>query len=189
MKLKDLRLLKNLTRKELSDLSGVKVTTIANYETGAHSIQNARIDILDPIASVLGCKISDLLDLDPLPRRNTNYFFLCLDGEKLTYIDADDLPTALLKFCETLHALPLDDHTIKTPLLKYEILPLQFPDKLYFYRLLKFQDISDLAAAIDKSGGVLANYENGRLDIRKAMGKTVYEIAKALDVDIEDLIK
>lgn len=188
MILKDLRLSKNLTRKELSEKTGVKITTIANYETGAHSIQNARIDILAPLASVLNCRISDLLELDPLPRSDLNYFFLCSGDDKLSYFAADDLESAVSHYSETLRAIPQDDHTLRTSLLLYEIRPLTYPDTLQFYRSLKFPDVSDLAALLGKSGAMIAHYEAGQLDLRKAKGKTVYEIARLLDVDIEDLI-
>lgn len=62
--LKKLRLKNNMSRKELSELSGVLPVTIGNYETGAHNINNARVDILHNIAKALNCKIVDLLELE-----------------------------------------------------------------------------------------------------------------------------
>lgn len=62
-RLKTLREKNNLSRKELAELSGVKKATIVNYELGYHNINNARCDILHPLARVLKCKIVDLLEL------------------------------------------------------------------------------------------------------------------------------
>jgi len=54
----------NMSRKELAELSGVLPITIANYETGSHNINNAKVDILLSIAKALNCKIVDLLELE-----------------------------------------------------------------------------------------------------------------------------
>lgn len=189
MYLKELRLKNNLSVKELSSITGISDCTLWRYENGKSQIKNASVNILATLASVLNCRISDLLEVEPLPRCKTNYFFLCADGEKLSFVDAADLPSAVLKCCEMLNAIPIDDHTIKTSLIKYEIQPLTQPEKLQFFRTLKYRDVSDLEAILGKYGKCITMYENGRLDIRKAKAIKIYEVAKKLDVSIEDLIE
>ena len=62
--LKILREKNNMSRKELSQLAGVLPVTIANYETGSHDINKARVDIVNAIAKALNCKIVDLLEVE-----------------------------------------------------------------------------------------------------------------------------
>ena len=59
--LKRIRLLRNLSQKQLSDLSGVKLRSIQCYEQGDINISNAQAETLYALAKVLDCSIEDLL--------------------------------------------------------------------------------------------------------------------------------
>lgn len=59
--LKRLRQLRNLSQKQLSLLSGVKLRSIQCYEQGDIDIRNAQGETLYALAKVLDCSIEDLL--------------------------------------------------------------------------------------------------------------------------------
>lgn len=59
--LKRIRLLRNLSQKQLADLSGVKLRSIQCYEQGDINIHNAQAETLRALAKVLDCTIGDLL--------------------------------------------------------------------------------------------------------------------------------
>ncbi len=58
------RKLCGLTQKELSVRSGVKLRTLQQYETRAKDINKASVSTMVALASVLGCRIGDLLEYD-----------------------------------------------------------------------------------------------------------------------------
>lgn len=62
--LKFLRIKKGMTRKELSEKSGINIRTIEGYEQGNRDIEMAYIDTLLSLSIALDCKISDLLEND-----------------------------------------------------------------------------------------------------------------------------
>lgn len=59
--LKRFRILRNLSQKQLADLSGVKLRSIQCYEQGDIPIQNAQAETLYALAKVLDCTIEDLI--------------------------------------------------------------------------------------------------------------------------------
>lgn len=59
--LKRFRVLRNLSQKQLADLSGVKLRSIQCYEQGDIPIQNAQAETLYALAKVLDCTIEDLI--------------------------------------------------------------------------------------------------------------------------------
>ena len=61
-KLKYIRNKKGMTRKELSEKSGINIRTIEGYEQGNRDIEMAYIDALLSLSISLECKISDLLE-------------------------------------------------------------------------------------------------------------------------------
>lgn len=61
-KLKYIRNKKGMTRKELSEKSGINIRTIEGYEQGNRDIEMAYIDTLLSLSIFLECKISDLLE-------------------------------------------------------------------------------------------------------------------------------
>lgn len=61
-KLKYIRNKKGMTRKELSEKSGINIRTIEGYEQGNRDIEMAYIDTLLSLSISLECKISDLLE-------------------------------------------------------------------------------------------------------------------------------
>lgn len=63
-KLKFIRNKKGMTRKELSEKSGINIRTIEGYEQGNRDIEMAYIDTLLSLSIALDCKISDLLEND-----------------------------------------------------------------------------------------------------------------------------
>ena len=61
-KLQERRKAKGFTRKELSEFSGVSVSTIEFLELGYYDIEQIKLGTLVKLAKVLHCKILDLLD-------------------------------------------------------------------------------------------------------------------------------
>lgn len=61
-KLKYIRNKKGMTRKELSEKSGINIRTIEGYEQGNRDIEMGYIDTLLSLSISLECKISDLLE-------------------------------------------------------------------------------------------------------------------------------
>ncbi|MDY4592434.1 MAG: helix-turn-helix transcriptional regulator [Eubacteriales bacterium] len=53
-----------LTQKELAEKSGVKLRTLQQYEMRAKDINKASVSTIVALASVLGCRIEDLLEFD-----------------------------------------------------------------------------------------------------------------------------
>lgn len=60
--LKFIRNKRGMTRKELSEKSGINIRTIEGYEQGNRDIEMAYIDTLLSLSISLECKISDLLE-------------------------------------------------------------------------------------------------------------------------------
>lgn len=62
--IKRLREAKELTARELSELSGVAATSIRKYELGERDINKASGMILYKLSKVLDCTIEDLLEIE-----------------------------------------------------------------------------------------------------------------------------
>ena len=62
-KLKLLRIQRGLKQSDLSDLSGVPVKCIGNYEQLRRDINKAQVCIVYKLAKALDCSIEDILDL------------------------------------------------------------------------------------------------------------------------------
>ena len=62
--IKRLREAKELTARELSELSGVAATSIRKYELGERDINKASGTILYKLSKVLDCTIEDLLEIE-----------------------------------------------------------------------------------------------------------------------------
>ena len=62
-KLKLLRIQRGLKQSDLSNLSGVPVKCIGNYEQLRRDINKAQVCIVYKLAKALDCSIEDLLDL------------------------------------------------------------------------------------------------------------------------------
>lgn len=58
MKIKQLRLSKNLTQSEFAQIIGVKRTTLSNWES---SRANPNVSVLKKIAQCFNCSIEDLI--------------------------------------------------------------------------------------------------------------------------------
>ena len=65
--LKTIRESNNLTRKELSDVSGVSLRMIQYYEQGIKDINKTQAITLYKLAQVLNCNIEDLLEIEEVP--------------------------------------------------------------------------------------------------------------------------
>lgn len=61
-KLQELRKAKGLSQNDLAIASGIKKRNILSYEINERPIDGAGLDKLVPLALVLDCKISDLLE-------------------------------------------------------------------------------------------------------------------------------
>lgn len=62
LKLKQLRLTKQLTQGQLADKAGLNVRTIQHYEQGSKNLDHARIDTILRICIALDCKLIDLIE-------------------------------------------------------------------------------------------------------------------------------
>ena len=60
-KLKELRIQKGYSQRELSNLTGIKIKTIQNYEQGTRDIKNAPGSILRAVSHYLQCSIKELI--------------------------------------------------------------------------------------------------------------------------------
>lgn len=65
-KLKLMRIKKGMKQSELSEVSGVPMKCIGNYEQLRRDINHARVDIVYRLATALECKIEELLDIESL---------------------------------------------------------------------------------------------------------------------------
>ena len=63
MKLKQIRQSKGLTQKELAEATGISLRTLQHYEQGSKDLNMAAAITVYAIASALGVKVEDLLDI------------------------------------------------------------------------------------------------------------------------------
>ena len=77
-KIKEIRLQKQLTKKQLGDKCGMYESQIRKYETGK---ANPKIETLQKIADALGVPVTELL----------NYNYDTIDGEKVRVYDLTDM--------------------------------------------------------------------------------------------------
>lgn len=61
--LKRMRLSKEMTQVELSDVSGVSLRTLQDYEQGHKDINGVKGITLYKLARALGCNIEDILEI------------------------------------------------------------------------------------------------------------------------------
>ena len=64
MGLKQLRMMRGMTQKELAEMSGINVRSLQDYEQGHKSLSSAKGDVLMRLTTVLGCTLTDLLMAD-----------------------------------------------------------------------------------------------------------------------------
>lgn len=64
--LKFMRIKKGMKQADLAAASGVPLKCIGNYEQLRRDINHARVDIVYRLASALGCKIEEILELEKL---------------------------------------------------------------------------------------------------------------------------
>lgn len=62
--LKEIRKLKGMSQKELSERSGVNVRLIQDYEQGHKQINNAKALTVYKLSEALGCNVWEILELD-----------------------------------------------------------------------------------------------------------------------------
>lgn len=60
-KLKYIRKKKCMTRKELSEKSGINIRTIESYEQGYRDLRKANIETILKLCKILVCELRDLL--------------------------------------------------------------------------------------------------------------------------------
>ena len=63
-KLQKLRLMHGFTQKDLSELSGVNIKSIAVYEQEPERINKASIETVLILSDCLGCEMEDLIEKD-----------------------------------------------------------------------------------------------------------------------------
>ena len=61
-KLKEVRLAKGLTQKQLADAVGMNIRTLQHYEQGSKIFDHARLDTLLKICLALECKLVDIIE-------------------------------------------------------------------------------------------------------------------------------
>ena len=62
--LKEIRKIKGMSQKELSDSSGVNIRLIQDYEQGHKSINNAKAMTIYKLAEALTCNVKDILEFE-----------------------------------------------------------------------------------------------------------------------------
>lgn len=68
-KLQEIRVKRNLTQKELSELSKISIRTLQSLEQNVNNIDRCKLDILVSIVKVLKCKIRDILNDEDLIKK------------------------------------------------------------------------------------------------------------------------
>lgn len=63
--LKIMRIKKGIKQSELSEISGVPLKCIGNYEQLRRDINKARVDIVYNLAVALGCRMEEILEGKP----------------------------------------------------------------------------------------------------------------------------
>lgn len=66
MTLQDMRKKAKLSQSELSAVSGIKLRTIQQYESGQRSIDKAKLDTLCTLALACQCSVYDLIEDEQL---------------------------------------------------------------------------------------------------------------------------
>lgn len=61
--LKAMREAKGLSQSQLANITNISLRTIQSYERGASDINGAKLKTLAKLSIVLGCSISDILEL------------------------------------------------------------------------------------------------------------------------------
>lgn len=61
-KLKEVRLAKGLTQKQLADEANINIRVLQHYEQGTKNFDHARLDTLLKICLALDCKLSDIIE-------------------------------------------------------------------------------------------------------------------------------
>jgi len=62
--LKEVRLLRNISQRELSEKSGVSIRMIQYYEQGVKDIKKAAAETVSKLAEALGCSTDDIINED-----------------------------------------------------------------------------------------------------------------------------
>jgi transcriptional regulator with XRE-family HTH domain len=65
-KIKQYRIQKHLTQRELADLSGVKYATVTKLESGVNSLNKAEMETGFKLAKALGIPMEYLMDLETI---------------------------------------------------------------------------------------------------------------------------
>lgn len=68
-KLKTLRIQQGMTQKQLSEISGVNLKSIASYEQSDIALINASVKSVVSIADCLGCEVEDLINRKYIERK------------------------------------------------------------------------------------------------------------------------
>ena len=61
-KLKEVRLAKGLTQKQLADSANINIRVLQHYEQGTKNFHHARLDTLLKICLALDCKLADIIE-------------------------------------------------------------------------------------------------------------------------------
>ena len=61
-KLKEVRLAKCLTQKQLADSANINIRVLQHYEQGTKNFDHARLDTLLKICLALDCKLADIIE-------------------------------------------------------------------------------------------------------------------------------
>ena len=86
MNLQKKRIEKGLSQRELAELANISKRTLEHYEAGQLIIENALLETLIKLSSVLDCRIEDIIDDENIRstiRANGLALILSLRGRKL----------------------------------------------------------------------------------------------------------
>ena len=65
-KLKEVRLSKGLTQKQLAEAANINVRVLQHYEQGSKNFDHARIDTILNVCNTLECRLSDIVQSEDI---------------------------------------------------------------------------------------------------------------------------
>lgn len=71
-KLKEIRMSKGLTQKQLAEKSGINMRVLQHYEQGSKNLDGAKLETLINLSTALKCPLSEILENDELRNKAKN---------------------------------------------------------------------------------------------------------------------
>ena len=72
-KLKEVRLSKGLTQKQLAEAANINIRVLQHYEQGSKNFDHARIDTILNVCNTLECRLSDIIQSEDILKTVEQY--------------------------------------------------------------------------------------------------------------------